>query len=81
MLAVGETAVSRLQLKVRALPLSRSPISLLAPLPGSKLSPPPVGFEESFVLKTRKANKTHGPNMYVDKEGWIIPHHCQLERK
>lgn len=81
MLAVGEAAVSRLQPEVRALPLSRSPISLLAPLPGSELSLPPVGFEESFMLKTGKANKTHGPNMYADKEGWIIPHHCQFERK
>lgn len=55
--------------------------SFLAPLLGSELSLPPVGFEESFMLKIGKANKTHGPNIYVDKEGWAIPHCCQFERK
>ena len=75
--------VSRLQLVLTALPLSASLLSLLAPLLGSKLTPPPVGFQDSLMLKTQKANKTHGQNMslYVDKEGRIIPSHCQFERK
>ena len=35
------------------------------------------------MLKTGKANETHGQNMllYVEKEGWIIPHQHQIERK
>lgn len=76
-----KAAMSRLQLEVRAPPLPRSPVSVLAPLLGSGLIRPPLGFEESFMLKTRKANKTHGPNMHVDQAGWIIQHHGQFERK